>query len=59
MTEKKIEEMTVETLIKPFRHPEDGAWVCPPNMGVVEELIRRAKLYEQSQQAAVKELEGE
>ncbi len=54
MTEKKLEEMTVKELIT----YDTGDDPCIPlSCGGRDELIRRAKLYEQSQQLAVKELE--
>jgi hypothetical protein len=56
MTEKKLEEMTVSELnagvINGYIYDERYQ-----KREIIDELIRHAKLYEQSQQLAVKELE--
>jgi len=56
MTEKKIEDMTIEELMSMPAHfgISGGGFVAMER--AVSELGRRAKLYEQSQQLAVKEL---
>jgi len=58
MTEKKIEEMTCEQLFnKVLYHCATTGRTDNPE-DVDDELWRRSKLYEQSQQLAVKELEA-
>lgn len=43
---KELKDMTVDEIINPMRHPEDGSFLHAPTQDIFVELIRRAKEWE-------------